>query len=277
MVLTGAHMFCCTDDAGRQAEADRMLSFWSDAKNPGGSITVPFGTAFVITGDLNLVGLSQQLRTLRTGDIVNNATFGADFAPDWDATPLRDLVSSQTDQRFAYTWRSDTSSFAPGRLDFIIYSDSVVSTGNHFSLYTPELPAPRLAQYGLQAADVTTVSDHLPHVADFRPNIPTDAGEIPAGGAWAGVRATAGSGRLALRLDRAAHVQLDVYDVRGAHIAKLRELEAPAVTAGVHSIRWNGRDALDRRAPAGAYLVRLVARAENGLVVATSTKFTLVR
>ena len=95
-------------------------------------------------------------------DIVDEATFGPDFGPDWDGSPLADLVSSQTEKRFAYTWRNDFGSYAPGRLDFFIYSDSVITTGNHFLLYTPEMSAGELATYGLQAGDVTTVSDHLP-------------------------------------------------------------------------------------------------------------------
>ena len=277
-VVISAHMFCCTNNAGRQAEADRIVSFIADAKSSGGSITVPAGTAFWITGDLNLVGFSQQLRTLLTGDIVDNATFGPDTAPDWDGSPLADVVSRQTEKRFAYTWRSDTSSFAPGRLDFLIYSDSVVEVGNHFILYTPEMSASERAPYGLQAQDVTAVSDHLPHVGDFRPAIPSDVrGDRDASGnAWAVLHAAApsGEGRAQVRLDlgRAALVEVEVFDARGARVTTLRNEAAGELTPGHHRFDWNA----GREVSSGVYVVRVIARSGD-LALATSTKLTLLR
>ncbi len=278
LLLISAHMFCCTNNAGRQAEADRIAAFFADAKNPGGSITVPTGTAFVVTGDLNLVGFSQQLRTLLNGDIVDNATFGPDTAPDWDATSLADVISRHTEKRFAYTWRSDTSSFAPGRLDFLIYNDSVLEAGNHFILYTPEMSAAERTLYGLQAQDVTTVSDHLPHVGDFRDAITSDVGSGPdhTGDAWAVLSAAAptGDGRAQVRLDldRAALGDSEVVDARGARVATLRNEAAGELPPGQHRLDWDaGRDV-----SSGVYVVRVVARSGD-LAIATSTKLTLLR
>src|SRR4030095_16525594 len=110
-LVIGNHLFCCTNNSGRQQEVDRIMAFFRDAKTPGGTITVPDGTMLLVTGDLNLVGFSQQLRTLLQGDIVDEATFGPDFLPDWDATPFADLVTRQSEKRFAYTGRDE-----PGRL-----------------------------------------------------------------------------------------------------------------------------------------------------------------
>jgi hypothetical protein len=282
LLLAGAHMFCCTNNSGRQAECDRMMALFRDAKSAGGTLTVPQGTMLAITGDLNLVGLSRQLTTLRTGDISDEVTFGPDFTPDWDGTPFADLVSSQTERRFAYTWRNDTGGFAPGRLDFFLYSDNVVSVANHFILYTPEMSAGQLALYGLQAADVTTVSDHLPHTADFR-SVATDAGGAgsEAAGprrAWATLRAGASprGAVVHLTLQRAARIGIEIFDVRGARVAVLREAAEP-LAAGTHAIAWDARTANGRRAPSGVYLVRLVAEDAGGMVLATSTKLTLVR
>jgi len=277
-LVISAHMFCCTNDAGRQAEADRIISFLADAKNPGGSITVPAGTAFLITGDLNLVGFSQQLRTLLNGDIVDNGTYGPDTAPDWDATALADVISSQTEKRFAYTWRSDTSTFGPGRLDFLIYNDSVLEAGNHFILYTPEMSAAQRTMYGLQAQDVTTVSDHLPHVGDFRDALTSDvgSGRDHSGETWAVLRSAAptGDGRAQVRLDleRAALVDVEVFDARGARVATLRNEAAGELPPGQHRLDWDA----GHNVSSGIYVVRVVARSGD-LAIATSTKLTLLR
>jgi hypothetical protein len=284
LLLVGAHFFCCTNDAGREAECDRIMSFFGDAKSPGGALDVPAGTMLLVTGDLNLVGNSQQLRTLLTGDIVDEATFGPDVAPDWDGSPLADLVSSQTERRFAYTWRNDFGSYAPGRLDFFIYSDSVVTAGNHFLLYTPEMTPGELATYGLQAGDVTTVSDHLPHTADFRDRVATDAGEGEFaagrfGSAWATLRAALpGRERVSvqLALGRTAQALVEIYDVRGARVARLRAAEDGLLPAGTHLVTWDGRTASGARAAAGTYVVRLVARDESGMILVTSTKLSLL-
>ena len=63
-----------------------------------------------------------------------------------------------------YTWRSDSSSFWPGQLDFVIYSDSVLSVANSYVLYTPEITDP--ASLGLQSNDSRS-SDHLLFCSDF--------------------------------------------------------------------------------------------------------------
>jgi hypothetical protein len=279
LLLVGAHFFCCTSDVGRQAECDRVMSFFRDAKSPGGLLTVPAGTMLLVTGDLNLVGQSRQLRTLLAGDILDEATFGADFAPDWDGTPLADVISRQTEKRYAYTWRSDSGSFAPGRLDYFIYSDNVVAAARHFILYTPEMSPAELATYGLQAGDGTAVSDHLPHTADFRAQPPTD---VAAGAPrpWASLQAELaprGRARLALDLDVPAHVRVELYDVRGARVATLHEDSGPLLAAGRRVFEWDGRMPSGARVASGVYVARLVARGADGRVLSTSTKLTVLR
>ena len=166
LLLINAHLPCCSYEAARQYEIDQIMAFIRDAQQPGGDLDLPANAPIFITGDLNLVGLAQQLTTLLTGDIVNEGTFGFDFAPDWDGTGLTDQISRQTELRMGYTWRSDSSSFWPGHLDYIIYTDSVLEVGNHFILYTPEMSADNLAAYGLVASD-SLASDHLLFCADF--------------------------------------------------------------------------------------------------------------
>ena len=126
------------------------------------------GTPIVIAGDLNLVGSARQVETLLAGAIVNEDLYGPSRVPDWDGTPLADAMPYHTTCREAYTWRDAESWFSPGRLDYIVYSDSVLELGNHFVLSTEDMTARDLKAARLEADDVTTASDHLPVVADFR-------------------------------------------------------------------------------------------------------------
>ncbi len=170
ILVINCHFKCCggvTNDETRQREADATIAFILDAKTPGGVIDLPSGTPFVMLGDFNLVGDRQQLITLRTGEIINTQLFGNGSPPDWDNTDLEDILSQQSDKRTAYTWRNDQSSFPPGRLDFQIYSNSVMSVEKDFIIQTEVMSQSRLNKYGLQIFDSETASDHFPKVTDF--------------------------------------------------------------------------------------------------------------
>jgi hypothetical protein len=71
----------------------------------------------------------------------------------------------------------------PGRLDYVIFSDAVLTHELSFALYTPAIPFADLQRLGLLASDTGSASDHLPVVVDFAPKSPTAAGSrdgIPA-------------------------------------------------------------------------------------------------
>jgi len=167
IMFTNAHLKCCTGESQRQNQADQYINFIQDAKSSGGIIDLPQGTPFVYGGDLNLVGYAQQLTTLITGEIQNTATYGNGGSPDWDDTEVTDLVSLQTDNRFAFTWNSETSRYPAGKLDFMLYSDAVTTAEKSFVLRTEIMPAARLQQYGLAQDDTESASDHYPVIADF--------------------------------------------------------------------------------------------------------------
>ncbi len=170
LLFTASHLHCCTADGNRQNEADEYVAFVQDAKNAGGSFTLPANTPMVYAGDLNTVGYAQQLTTLLTGDIVNNTTYGADGPMDWDGTAMVPAALIQTDARMAYTWRSNTSAYPSGRLDHLLYTDAAMSLATSFSLRTEVMPPTTLAALGLNATDASVASDHFPITADF--NIP---------------------------------------------------------------------------------------------------------
>lgn len=167
ILVINAHFRCCSADEIRQREADATAAFFVEAQSEGGRLTLPEGTPIVLAGDLNLVGFSQQLKTLLTGDIVNTSLFGEGRLPDWDTTALHDLISMHSDKRTAYTWRSESSTYSPGRLDFMIYTNSVLDVDKSYILQTEVMPADRLNQYGLQQFDTRNASDHFPKVTDL--------------------------------------------------------------------------------------------------------------
>jgi endonuclease/exonuclease/phosphatase family metal-dependent hydrolase len=177
LFVTSVHFKCCGDtdnDPLRQQEIDAVLAWWRDAMTPGDAIDVPPRTGFVLAGDLNTVGGPIILETALSGDIYDNERYGPDLAPDWDRTRLTDAhprhnVVGPAD----YTWRNDTSQYPPGRLDYIIYSDSVLSLVRTFVLNTEAMTPELLAHYGLERFDIAEDEfgreiDHYPLVADFR-------------------------------------------------------------------------------------------------------------
>lgn len=187
LYIMNGHFKCCgnnispdipsSEEFQRQEEADALANWMRDARTPGGFIDLPAETPMMVVGDLNIVndpGLLDPLGTLLSGDIFDEATFGPDSPPDWDGTSLADAhplhnVGGPAD----YTWRNDLGSFDPGRLDYILYTDSILEEAHKFVLNTVDMTAGELAATGLQEFDITVDLvgqrfDHLPVVVDFR-------------------------------------------------------------------------------------------------------------
>jgi endonuclease/exonuclease/phosphatase family metal-dependent hydrolase len=182
------HYKCCDaekNDPRRQKQSDALVRWIRDARTPGDNINLPDGTAIAVVGDLNIVGSFQPVETLLSGDVTDEASYGPDFAPDWDDSPLADAhplhnVVGPDD----WTWRNDTGQYQPGRLDYILFTDSVLEAVKKFALDTTTMSESDLAASGLQKFDVTSddvgqVYDHLPLVVDFRAtagatNVPGD-------------------------------------------------------------------------------------------------------
>ena len=166
LIIVG-HLSCCSSDIERQQQVDEFIEFVLDAKTPGGEITLLENTPIVFLGDMNLVGDSQQYYTIIQGDIQDTDSYGEGGFPDWDNSELEDVICRQTDKRMAYTWRHDNSEYPPGRLDFIFYTNSIMSVAKSFTLQTEIMSNERLDSYGLILDDTKGASDHFPVVADF--------------------------------------------------------------------------------------------------------------
>jgi len=173
LVIT-SHPNCCSADAARQNQVDMIASFILDAKTKGGVLDIPENTPIFMVGDFNLVGWQAQLNTLLNGTIQDESTYGKGGSLDWDNSAMESASCLHTEMPLSHTWRSATSSFSPGKLDYIFYSGSVVDELKSFTLETETLPSLKLNKWGLQASDALTASDHLPLVADFAlSNVPT--------------------------------------------------------------------------------------------------------
>ena len=110
----------------------------------------------IIGGDLNLFGPIDRLRLLQD-------------QLDLDESSLAAVPALRPDRRSATTTRyAPTGSAIPGRMDWLLYSDSSLELLKSFVLDTAQLPDHVLRRYGLLSADSDVASDHLPVVADFR-------------------------------------------------------------------------------------------------------------
>ena len=108
----------------------------------------------VIGGDLNLVGAREPKLVLGRG-----------IAPD--GSNLKTTDAYHLSGRMNATWSERRSQFTPGRLDFLLFSESTLRAGRSFVLETEEVPVKWLEKHGLLASDTTTATDHFPVVADY--------------------------------------------------------------------------------------------------------------
>ena len=255
-LVIDSHLKCCSgqvNDDKRQLEADATIAFILDAKTPGGVIDLPAETPFAIMGDLNLVGDRQQLITLLTGEIINTPIFGNGGPPDWDNTNLEDLLSRQSDKRTAYTWRNDGSSYPPGRMDYQIYSNSVINVEKDFVIQTEVMSIPRLNEYGLLQFDTRTASDHFPKVADLSFNPITSVthknylAEFELEQNYPNPFNPSTS--IEFRIPESGFVSLKVYDILGNNVATLFN---NYLFVGKHKVDFNASGL-----PSGIYFYQL--------------------
>lgn len=161
-LLINAHLSCCDKEQERQNQAKALMNFLEDAHTPGGRLNISKTTPIIVAGDMNLVGSGRTLKLL-TGD----STRSKFFKPDWDYTPLQVLSTPHTHGHFTYTWQSLESGWPAGKLDYIMYTSSVLSPKKGFTLNTNQIPDSLLSKTKLKSKATSTASDHYPLVADF--------------------------------------------------------------------------------------------------------------
>ncbi|MEI6501395.1 MAG: Ig-like domain-containing protein, partial [Armatimonadota bacterium] len=83
---------------------------------------------------------------------------------------------------------------------------------------------------------------------------------------------TASGAQITLSLASAADVTVTVRNLAGREVAVLKP---DALTAGVHSLLWNGKSRIGTRVPPGTYLVQVCAHAADGTTVQALTSLPL--
>lgn len=154
ILAASVHLKCCgsagSDEDRRRIEQARAindrLEELAKAHNAG---------SIIVGGDINLVGTRTPLDTLAEGI-------------DTNGRDLRTARAMRLGSPTLNTWREDSSSFGPGRLDWILYDSVALEQVRAFVFDAAELsPAARRA--AKLAGDETNASDHLPLVVDLRP------------------------------------------------------------------------------------------------------------
>ncbi len=197
--VISTHVLSGRNIRARERHTDSIARWLRGLISPNGPNSLAVGTGIVILGDLNVYGgqsddPARHLMTLLTGDIVDEATFGPDFAPDWDGTRLVEVKPRHNArEKDYYTWRVDKDTFPPDALDRIIYTDSALTVRKSFVLDTTRMTEKELHESGLLASDVLRAGkagdfDHLPLVVDlgFTRRFLDDSKEQPSGPANGG-------------------------------------------------------------------------------------------
>lgn len=152
-VLAGSlHLKCCgtkdsSEDRERMLEARVINEAFAAA-----AVSHPEARR-VIAGDFNLVGSRPPLDIVRAKLDADGSDLGVADAPDLA-------------ERVYRTWRDASTGFAPGRLDYVLYSQSNSRAADAFVFDTSRLNDATLARLGLDRTDCTG-SDHLPVIVDL--------------------------------------------------------------------------------------------------------------
>jgi endonuclease/exonuclease/phosphatase family metal-dependent hydrolase len=155
LAAASVHLKCC-GSSGSDEDQQRISEAGAINRSMLEALAIEPVPLRIISGDLNLVGSRPPLDVLRNG----LDTDGSDLEIA-DARVLGDA---------AYvTWREDGNAFTPGRLDYAVYSGSVLRQARAFVLDARVLSDRALETAGLDATD-TDASDHLPLIIDLMPN-----------------------------------------------------------------------------------------------------------
>ena len=258
LLVFNSHLSCCDNNEERQKQVDQFSAEWRDWKiNGSGPFEIDFGTPFVHVGDFNFVGYRQQVETIRIGDIEDEEQYGNDFFPDWDSTAIIDPFLRHTGIRMGYTWRKDASSFNPGKLDYVFYSDATIDTGKHYILNTLCMDGSTLNDYGLQLNDTQEASDHLPLIFDISVDGNLDLKEkyiFPKQSMLDHSYPNPFNAKIQITLSLLSFstFELSIIDLKGA---KVNTLHKGKKSKGMYQFAWDGRDGKGNYVVSGIYFI----------------------
>ncbi len=176
LLLYNVHYPCCENDRERELEIDKLMASIRDkSRIPNIAPLIQENTPIIITGDMNLVGVKEDIESMITGNIRNEVIYGEDFKPDMDGSDLEEAYTKTAGFPANFTWYNPGSSYSPGRLDLILYSGSVMKLKNSYALSTENMGEMTRNELGISSNSTSTLaSDHLAVVADFTFDIDED-------------------------------------------------------------------------------------------------------
>ena len=212
LMIINTHLPCCENDMGREQEIDLILEFIRKSKTNETGYFLQEDTPYLICGDMNLVGWASQLNSLITGDIKNNTFYGPDVQMDWDENGMADVRPFSTGFNGAFTWYDPSSSFYPGRLDLILYTDAILNVLNAYVLNSAGLNQSEQVDFQINDNYSVTTSDHMPVVSDFKFRIPSAIEEFEKSVV---MYPNPVSGQLCVDIPDSKIKSLTIYDVQG--------------------------------------------------------------
>ncbi len=266
LLIINSHLSCCSNNEDRQQQVDEFLSVWKSwVLENEGPFLLEESTPFVHLGDFNFVGYRDQVETIRVGDIQDEDQYGSDFLPDWDSTDIVDLFSRHTQKRMGYTWQNDNSSYNPGKLDYIFYSDALLDTGRHYILNTKVMDEQILDFYGLEAEDTYLASDHLPRIIDIRlaANVEIKKEKIiPDGFKFFNSFPNPFNSSIYIKflVSFPIHTKITIIDIHGN---KVKELINGIKQTGTWSVTWNGINAKGNPVSTGLYFILFESNSQH--------------
>lgn len=159
VLVTSLHLKCCgraggTEDQTRINECKAIHSAIRSVLPGGANAEGETWAGVLMAGDLNLVGSRTPLEMLA-------------IQTDLDKTSLSIVEPYQLDGLSNLTWADRTQPFTPGRLDFMLYSDSTMRVLRAFVYDSADLSTIWAQSKDVKEDDTQNTSDHLPVVTDF--------------------------------------------------------------------------------------------------------------
>lgn len=167
LLAVSIHLRCCGGPTGPEEES-RMTEVTELRKTIDPLREALKIDGFLAGGDFNLVGTRNPLDTFCK-------------AGDFDGTDLTFAQPYKLDNKSNATWSDRTQPFVPGRLDYIVTSDSSLVTVKSFVFDTADLASTWLEHYELRTDDSMMLSDHRPVVIDlaWKVDVPIRKEETP--------------------------------------------------------------------------------------------------
>ncbi|MCI0366405.1 MAG: endonuclease/exonuclease/phosphatase family protein [Phycisphaerales bacterium] len=153
LLVVSIHLKCC-GRAGGDEDAQREVEVQAIHQAIAAATAASTIDGIIIAGDYNLVGARDPLEMLAS-------------TLDRDRSALTPVQTLQLDGLSNATWSDPKQPFVPGRLDYLLYSDSSLRPVNSFAFDSQDLTPQWLTHHKVKGTDTTLASDHLPLVVDL--------------------------------------------------------------------------------------------------------------